>query len=40
MPKYHIRSVAMYGAVTWTLKKEDERWREALEMRKWRKMAE
>lgn len=38
LAKCYIWSVALYGAETWTLRKEDERRIEALEMWIWRKM--
>jgi hypothetical protein len=34
-----VWSVALYGAETWTLRKEDIRWLNALEMWLWRRMA-
>ena len=38
LAKCYIWSVALYGAETWTLRREDERRMEALEMWIWRKM--
>ena len=36
--KRYVRSVALYGAQTWTLRKEDENRLEAFEMWVWRTM--
>ncbi|MGP1933413.1 MAG: hypothetical protein ACTS8P_01905, partial [Arsenophonus sp. NC-XBC3-MAG3] len=38
LAKCYIWSVALYGAETWTLRKEDEKRIEALEMWIWRRM--